>query len=150
ERVVARDGRYALLRSGSTEAVISGVSSWASGNRGALPYATAPFWLWVKSPVRGRARVTIATAQPANGRALLTGRSGGRVRRPSIAAHGAHLCATVPVTKGFTRVDVQPLLQGPTASPINVWQSDSDRVAGAVPVTEGPGVLIEGFSAHAG
>jgi len=60
------------------------------------------------------------------------------------------LCAVVRARAGFTRVDAQPPLSAPTGAAIHVWQSDVDRINGALPITEAPGVTITKVGAVAG
>jgi hypothetical protein len=52
------------------------------------------------------------------------------------------LCAVIRAGAGFTRVDAQPLMSATPAPAIHVWQSDVERVNGALPITQAPGVTI--------
>jgi hypothetical protein len=150
DRVVAADGRYALLMRRPTDVVLTGASAWTSFEGRTVPYAVSPVQLWVASPRPGVARLVVRTPKPSTGRPLIGLRLGNKPLSIEAFLDGAGMCATVPVQRGFTRVDLQPLSPKPTASPIREWQSDGQRVDGVPPVTQAAGVPILAIAATAG
>jgi hypothetical protein len=148
--VVEAKGRYALLKRRSIDVILTGASAWTSIGGRTVPYAVSPFQFWIASPRRGIARLVIQTVKTTASEPLIGLRLGSEPLRGGADADGALVCANVPVQRGFTRVDAQPLSPIATASPIREWQSDGQRVDGVPPVTEAPGVAILAVSAFAG
>jgi hypothetical protein len=137
-RAIDTRGRFALIARAPVDAVVTGAPAWTTVRSGTVPYAVAPFQLWISARRAGPVRLTVGT-HPANGLALSVG---GKQLRTVASRGGAALCAVVPAAAGFTRVDAQPLASAPTLPVIRVWQADIERVNGAPPITQAPGVTI--------
>jgi hypothetical protein len=152
ERALSRRGRFALLANAEMDAVVSGISSWTTVHGRTLPYATSRFQLWVRSSSRHRARLILQTSRPADHRPLLAIRVAGHLKPLGVSEHGARLCATIQVRRGFIRVDAEPLAPAPTTNQISEWQSDVERISAVPPVTRaaGAGVVIRGVAAIPG
>jgi len=140
-RTIDSRGRFALLARAPVDAVVTGVPAWTIAGGRSLPYAIGPFQLWISAPRAGRVRLVVGTT-PTTGSPLLALSVAGRLLPTRARQGGAVLCTVVRAGAGFTRVDAQPLTAAPTAASIHVWQADVDRVNGAPPVTQAPGVTV--------
>ena len=136
-RLLESRGRFALRTRSPVDVVVTGVPAWTTARGRTVPYAVGPFQFWISTPREGRVRLVVGTVPP---NALALG-VGGRPL-PTVATRGgAVLCTVVRAGAGFTRVDAQPTSAATTPA-IHVWQSDVERVNGASPITQAPGVTI--------
>ena len=145
-RTIASRGRFALVSRSPVDVVVTGVPAWTTLRGRTVPYAVGPFQLWISTPRAGRVRLVVGIV-PTNGLALSVG---GRPLPTVPLRDDGIRCAVVRARAGFTRVDAQPTSSAPTGAAIHVWQSDVDRINGALPITEAPGVTITKVGAVAG
>jgi hypothetical protein len=144
-RTISSRGRFALVSRSPVDVVVTGVPAWTVVRGGTVPYAVGPFQLWISAPRARSVRLVVGTVPTKT--PLLALSVGGKPLSTVALRGGAVLCATVHADAGFTRVDAQPLTPMATATEIHVWQSDVERVNGAPPITQAPGVTITGVGA---
>lgn len=139
-------GRFALVSRAPVDAVVTGVPAWTTLRGRTLPYAIGPFQLWISAARAGPVRLVVGIV-PTNGLVLSVG---GRPLPAVPLRDDGVLCAVVRAGPGFTRVDAQPTASVSTGAAIRVWQTDVERVNGALPVTQAPGVTITSLAAVSG
>jgi hypothetical protein len=115
---LGEEGRFAFDRRPPVDVLVVGVASWTGREGRTVPYATAPFELWIDSPAPGTARLEVETAMPQSPGPTLSFEQASQPVAPVLSGSGARLCVTVPVRAGFTKVLAVPQVAQEPPPPI--------------------------------
>ena len=123
--VVAQSGSYALERRASVDVAVArtGYAQDPAEGRGAIPWVTVPFELWVASPKAAVTSLRIGLQRPTGSSATLRLFDADGLPVPT-AAVGNELCARVQLNAGRTTLRAEPVLPVPPPPLVRPTESD--------------------------